>query len=293
MKLKSLLYKKYIQMKESKIYTQHLQRKKKAIEKKYHAAKIDAIISHLNAIEDLYIPAAITHQKVFPKYKGINKGKTVVLIGTGPTLDYYKPIQEETVNIGVNRAFMREDILLDYLFSADRDKDETAEKMKEQYKGNNCIKFYPYIYRGLIEPIPNHCRDDENAESFYVLSYNYSVFGHDLSKDQFFVFPPDLSVSPLKSYGTTMFSAFQFALWTHPDKIFLVGCDCSNGHSTLTGACNNHDFGYLINPWKKAKEFAAEYYPDIEITSINPVGLKGIFNDIYTDNYKESVKESL
>ena len=136
-------------------------------------------------------------------------------------------------------------------------------------------------------------RDEENVENFYCLSYDYAISGADIEKQQFFVFPPDISISPFKSYGTSMFVAFQFALWTHPDKIFLVGCDCSSGHSALTGSCNNHDFGYLINPWKKAKKFADEYYPDIEITSINPVGLKGIFNDIYTDNYKESVKESL
>lgn len=38
------------------------------------------------------------------------------------------------------------------------------------------------------------------------------------------------------------------------------------------------------------KMFASKYYPDIKIYSINPVGLKGLFKDIYTDEYKASLQ---
>ena len=31
------------------------------------------------------------------------------------------------------------------------------------------------------------------------------------------------------------------------------------------------------------KEFAETYYPDTEIISINPVGLKGVFKDEFTE----------
>lgn len=261
-------------------------RKEQKAKQKRHKLGIDAVISHENAIKDLYIPAVITHQKVFPKYRGINKGKVVVLLGTAPTFDYYTPL-EGAIHIGMNRAFMREDIPLDYLFRCDKESDE-IEKLMSEYKGNSCKKLYGYRYR-CGKTIPMYRREEENVESFYCLSYDYSIHGTKIENEQFFIFPPDISVSPFKSYGTTMFIAFQFALWTHPDKIFLVGCDCSSGHSTATKDDKVFDYSYLINPWKKAKQFADEYYPDIEITSINPVGLKGIFNDIYTDSYKESL----
>ena len=39
----------------------------------------------------------------------------------------------------------------------------------------------------------------------------------------------------------------------------------------------------VIDKWKELKEFANAFYPDIEIISINPVGLKGIFIDQYQE----------
>ena len=35
----------------------------------------------------------------------------------------------------------------------------------------------------------------------------------------------------------------------------------------------------IIEAYKKFKQFAQKYYPDVEIISINPVGLKGLFKD--------------
>ena len=37
----------------------------------------------------------------------------------------------------------------------------------------------------------------------------------------------------------------------------------------------------LLSKWKEIKEFADIYYPDTKIIVINPVGLKGVFTDIY------------
>ena len=33
------------------------------------------------------------------------------------------------------------------------------------------------------------------------------------------------------------------------------------------------------------------YYPSIEVISINPVGLKGVFRDVYTESYVEAHPE--
>ena len=37
----------------------------------------------------------------------------------------------------------------------------------------------------------------------------------------------------------------------------------------------------LVEPWKRLKLFANKLYPGTEIISVNPVGLKGLFKDIY------------
>lgn len=77
------------------------------------------------------------------------------------------------------------------------------------------------------------------------------------------------------------FPAIQFALWTNPKTIYLVGCDCSSGHYDGSGSESNLE--YLIEPWKKLKKFRDIWYPLTKIVSVNPVGLKGIFEDLYQE----------
>jgi len=85
----------------------------------------------------------------------------------------------------------------------------------------------------------------------------------------------------MPDFGSVVFSAIEFALWTNPKRIFLVGCDCtSTGHfdnaTDKTGLPTSMRATYV-----KLKGFAHTYYPDTEIISVNPVGLKGLFRDWY------------
>ena len=45
----------------------------------------------------------------------------------------------------------------------------------------------------------------------------------------------------------------------------------------------------IFEGWKKVKDFVAMFYPDVEIISINPVGLKGLFKDVYTKEYLKTM----
>ena len=89
----------------------------------------------------------------------------------------------------------------------------------------------------------------------------------------------------LPDLGSSIFSAAYFALYTGVKKIYLVGCDCSNqGHwddTEQTGNCMN----ILPRNWNTFKEFVKTFYPDVEIISINPVGLTGLFDETYTQSY--------
>lgn len=42
---------------------------------------------------------------------------------------------------------------------------------------------------------------------------------------------------------------------------------------------------YMVNYWKKFKAYVDELYPDVEVISINPVGLKNVFKDRYDETY--------
>ena len=267
-----------------------------------HLLGTDVIIDQMAMLTDIYMPAMIQHQKVFPQYKGINKGKTVVVIGTGPTFDYYMPIPD-AVHIGINNAVFRKDIMFDYIFMADFDNGrEFFEKVYADSQGS--VRFFGIHYTRKGALIPAYIREWEDVETFYIDDYNGDIYGNIYEKSRKFVYPLDLSISPIKAYGTVMYCAFQFALWTHPDKIYIVGADCSGKVNAHASGLNyesvnygNTNFDYnkfnyrrFIRPWRKLKDFAENYYPDIEIISLNPVGLKGIFKDKYTDKYRKCDK---
>lgn len=255
-----------------------------------HLIGTDVILDRIAMITDIYIPAMVQHQKVFPKYKGIYKGKNIVITGTGPTFEYYKPMKD-AVHIGINNAIFRNDIQYDYLFVGDYD--EKSELFDRIFSCDyDFIKFFGRNYRRNKSMIPEYLRERTNVESFYVDSYNYDLYGTDFMKYSKMIYNPDISACPLKSYGTTFYCAFQFALWTHPSRIYIVGADCcGKSHAKGLNCEETVDFGYLIRPWRKMKQFTDAYYPDIEIISINPVGLKKIFKDKYTKEYKDSISQ--
>lgn len=249
---------------------------------------IDLLFDRMAVITDIYMPASLHHREVFPKYKNINKGQTMIIVGSGPTLDYYTPIPG-AIHIAINYAIRRKDIKFDYCFTSDYDAKDGSEFMDELMAyGDDFVSFLGINYRRVKALMPEFVRERSNVEWYYVDSYNW-LFGEDFDNAAKLFFPLDISISPLKSYGTTMFCALQFALWTHPDKICLVGADCcGRNHANAIGYTevdNKSDLSYIIPAWKKAKEFVAACYPDIKIESINPVGLQGVFEDKFTDEY--------
>lgn len=212
------------------------------------------------------------HPETFGGFKGKFAGKDVVLCATGPTFNKFKKI-EDAIYIGVNRAFLNENISLDFLFIQDYLKKDNIHTLANNYKKGYCVKFYGRIsdMRLLdikpIERIPMSDILNANARE-YILENNLN-----------YNFARDLECEAIGDAAGTVFSAMQFALYTHPQRIYLVGCDCSSGYFNEKGSTNNAS--YQIENWQKIKTFAQQNYPDVEIISINPVGLKGIFKDEY------------
>lgn len=96
----------------------------------------------------------------------------------------------------------------------------------------------------------------------------------------------DIEHYPLMDFGSVAFGAFHFALYTGAQKILLVGIDNKlSGYFTKE---HRQDFlmtENILRGWRKVKTFCDIYYPNVEIISVNPVGLKGIFKDVYTNSY--------
>ena len=146
------------------------------------------------------------------------------------------------------------------------------------YDYGNCTKFYGIIPENRLKSLYPSCRlipqsdfDKGNIKLFYLDDRIANQFAY------------DLTFEPLGDFGGTAFSAMQFLLWTNPEKIYIVGADCDNSKNIFYQQNTPVDYSYQIEWWKKLKQFAADVYPQTEIISINPIGLKGIFKDIYTN----------
>lgn len=245
--------------------------------------KQNLLLRQLNRINQKNISTASLHQRSFLPFKCKHYGEELVIFATGPSANNYIPIKN-AIHIGVNRAFQMNKVDFDYYFIQDYS-GKTKEYIDEldTYRYNKCTKFYGLTTEWIYEP-------NRTIPETHAIKANALRYRTDWSNVPFFKseFAYDISTQPLGCFGSVVFPALQFALWTCPKKIYLVGCDCS-----LSGyAYNEKEKNYLIpneliNAYKSFRNFAQKYYPDIEIISINPVGLKGIFTDIYQGEKNE------
>lgn len=229
------------------------------------------------------ITTALLHQKTFSKFKGINRGKDVLLVGAGPSLNHLEPI-EGTVNVGLNRTFIFDKIKMDYLFAIDKVGIEQYYDGFINYRPDECIKFVGDQNLGADFQIPEYVALESKALRYKTCTKLYPSD-----------FTLDIDSEPLGNFCTVSLQAMQFILFTYPKRVYIAGIDCNmtkaghfSGKSFDTSKRNedsqkNDDNSIIF--WSRLKDFAACYYPDTEIVSINPVGLRGIFKEVWTESY--------
>ena len=219
------------------------------------------------------------HPQLFEKYKGCNKDKELVIVACGPSADKYKPIKGAK-HLAINRAFLLDGIKFDYIFMHDNQIIEKLGKELSDYSADKFMAFATSPYNSTHYNTHSEDIAKINAKRFIISDPAIP----DTVGGQFDVIQPDIAHGMLYDRGGgTVFSALQFALYTQPKRIYLVGCDCTN--SGYFSKSKGHEKQLLLEKseylWKEASVFIKQYYPDIEIVSINPVGLKGVFKDIY------------
>ena len=230
------------------------------------------------------IQASKIHPNVFRKYKNCNQGKTVVLCGAGPTLKYFSPLSKAKY-LGLNRAFLYSEIKLDYLFASDWMGIKNYADEFKNYEGNNCKKFLAMPYTELERAIPENYACSFENERF--------VMESDFEQMRFHKYNIDIENQPFALSPTIATTAMQFLLYTMPKEIFIVGCDSANiGHFDKKEQNNNSDntfeinlFNDIVKEWIELSKFIIHFYPNTKVYSVNPIGLKGIFSDVYTKNF--------
>ena len=215
------------------------------------------------------ITTAALHQKTFAGYKNKYQGRTFVLVGAGPTLNYFESIND-AIYVGLNRTFLFEKIKFDYLFTIDKagleNNFDSYYDAFLGYKGNNCVKFVGDQNLGLNYQIPES----------YILKYDnikrYKTNAGYMSHK----FTFDIETEPLGNFYTVALQALQFIMYTNPAKVYLVGIDCNTaaaGHfigKKYDNTKRNEDISRndknSINNWSNiVKNFINTYYPETEI----------------------------
>ena len=231
-------------------------------------------------IDDIFYNASVLTQvpiihKYFGNYKRIHENENIIIFACGPTVNIYDN-EIEGKYIGINGAVRIKDDL-DYLFLTDKFvQDATLNEEIDAYKGNNCKKFYSVLPLRRTKGI-----DSNRLPQINLYNSNANIFMYEDAYES--KWAVELEVEAFGDFGGTVFAALQFALYTHPKKIYLVGCDCSNGYAYSSNI--NYSYSHQIRHYEMFKNFVAQSYPDVEIISVNPIGLKGMFKDVYTQKY--------
>ncbi|MCM1324615.1 MAG: hypothetical protein NC218_10875 [Acetobacter sp.] len=228
---------------------------------------------------------ATLHQKTFGEFRNKHNGQTIALVGAGPSVKFIKPLKN-TIYVGLNRAFLLNNICFDYLFSIDKAGLDTGkEQYYEGFLNYDCIKFMGDQNLGEAFQIPQHIFYQDNKIRRYKTTAKYLPN----------IFAVDIDTEALANSCSCSIQAMQFILFTNPKKIYIYGIDCNLaiGQHFSGASFNNSSRGenaksldtHHIADWRRLKDFVATYYPETEIISVNPVGLKGIFHDVYTPSY--------
>ena len=218
------------------------------------------------------------HKESFSEFRACHRGRDVAVVATGPTLNYYSQVKG-IPHIGVNSSFLKKDIHLDFYFLW-----HYVQEWCEALKDYEFIKFFAGNRKNTAyeDNFPEYIVEQNNARRFFTGEPSREIY-------------TDIEFHPLMGFRSVIFPALQFAIYTRPKRILLVGCDCSaNGHYDgleLGSFERNHIIPTWREGYKALDRFTKCFYPDMEIISINPVGLKGMFHDVYTESYLQAHPE--
>ncbi|EGY4797931.1 glycosyltransferase [Campylobacter coli] len=266
----------------AKIFKQHKITIQKNQQEEINKKIMQKLVGIENKVSNLKanIQAACIHPGIFAKYKNIFENQEIVIVGTGPSANLYKNPIKNTIHIGLNRAFMLENIKLDYLFINDAIHPEGDFELRKFINNNPDCKIFLGLLPDRFLNSQTHYRHHPNLLHYSHISPYIMEYAH--------IWGYDISYEAIGDFGNVAFSALQFACFTNPSKIYLVGCDCSSGHFYENDFYMNHSLEHNVKTWNKIKTIVNKFYSHMEIISINPIGLKGLFKDIYINSNEEN-----
>ncbi|MBQ2830440.1 MAG: DUF4422 domain-containing protein [Oscillospiraceae bacterium] len=218
-----------------------------------------------------------THKASFSEFRNCHTGKNVVIVATGPSMRHYTQM-DGMAHIGMNSAYKNDKIKLDYYFITDF---ENRVEMFQDLKEYDFVKFFGQYSAGIY-------RDRFQASEQMIFENKGRRFFQGAPSMDIHV---NIEYYPLMAFYSVAFQAIHFALYTNAKRIFLVGCDCSSdGYFDGSQQIGSNPPKWVLG-YQKLKTFVEHFYPETEIISVNPVGLKGLFHDVYTESYLDQHPE--
>lgn len=182
----------------------------------------------------------------------------------------------------MNKAILLDNINFDATFCFDFGILKTCPNYIELIKSK---KYKKFIGKFLHPDFDYNFPEIKDEEKYNIYRYYGSKrHGFPNLRDFEYSLHTDISTYPLADFYSISFAALHYALYTYPQKIYLVGLDCAQTGNFFDGN-TSYNYKKMIMGYKKFKEFARVHYPETEIISINPIGLKGIFKDVYTQAF--------
>lgn len=218
----------------------------------------------------------------FKPYKNKHMGEVAYIFGSGPTVNQFQE-QEPGIYIAGNNAHRNPSIRdkLSYIFFLYRGYQNYYNNTSTVY-GDYCqmIRDLPpnvrkfcclNFHTTMDEPTVQHIRNEVSNVDFYRVDE----------------FPPprkiDIETEKLWNFSI-VYGMVQFAVYAGFKKIYLVGCDCTAGYffNPVYEGEHFHRYEYYTGKWVDMKHYLQAYHPEVQVVSINPVGISGLFEDIHT-----------
>lgn len=208
----------------------------------------------------------------FTNYRNRHINDIAVVCGTGKTLLDYNPIPN-SIHIGCNSCVFWDKWILDYYF------------FNDCLWGSNDLKTAIKVYQPKIQKFIGTFIGDQNFGCSQNFAIQCNAIWYDSEGPMWGSnkgsWQRDIQKYPFGDAGTsTIFICMQFALFCGFKEINIVGCDIE-GSQHFHQNNRKSDLSYLKRSWATFRSFIDDHYKDIQINVINPIGLKGYFNDVY------------
>lgn len=151
----------------------------------------------------------------------------------------------------------------------------------------NCISFVGKHLHPERKQFPEtNFAEDSQCYRFYEAGRE-AMSSRDFGK----ILYSNLENHPLANFESVAFPALHFAFYTYPKRIYFVVLDTSSGH--FFDKSGSYEVNSMMDGYHLLENYAQLYYSDVEVISVNPVGLKGLFTDVYAKSYVDEHPELL